>query len=370
VTFLGLVGYRSRILDPFIPNPQEIPTMNLRKLLGAIIASALLFALPVPAAHADTYAPDAVNQDFAGSQGGWTTSAEFSQFCLQQLLCPAVNTTWVAGGADGNGYISTQFATLVETVPGTATGIWQSPAFTYSGLGGKVPGTVTFDMNMMKNLGALLDLSLLNDAQFSVDLVDQGTGVGVSVIPSTELTQNSGWVAIPSVSVNPNLLALGHSYKIRISTSYHAVVTAVALGDVGYDNVRLTTAAADGKGNGGSGVTNIKQLRKLVKNYILPGSMSVEGRFLKVHLRCPEAAAPRPCQIQLQGLQKGKFSKPATARKIVKIKAGKERTVKIRIKPAYLASYKSAKKVWVKCIVRVGKVRVTVRKPIKLRTTS
>lgn len=343
--------------------------MNLRKLLGAVIASALLFTMPVPAANADTYAPDAVNQDFAGSQGGWTTSAEFSQFCLQQLLCPAVTSTWVAGGADGNGYINTQFATLLETVPGTATGIWQSPAFTYSGVGGKAPGSVTFDMTMMKNLSALLNLSVFNDAQFSVDLVDQGAGVAVSVVPSTGLTQNAGWTAIPSVSVNPNLLQLGHSYKIRITTTYHAAVTAVAQGDVGYDNVRLTTAAATGSddgGNGGSGVTNIKQLRKLVKNYILPKSMQVEDRFLKVHLRCPQAAAPRPCQIQLQGLQKGTFSQPATARKIVKLRAGKERTVKIRIKPGYVASYTKAKKVWVKCIVRVGKVRVSVRKPIKI----
>ncbi len=371
VTFLGRVSWGGWNIESFISYPQGDPTMNLRKLLGALVASALLFAIPVPAAHADTYAPDAVNQDFSGSQGGWTTSSEFSQVCLQQLLCPGVNNTWVAGGADGNGYISTQFATLVETVPGTATGIWQSPAFTYNGLGGKAPGSVTFDMNMMKNLGALLNLSLLNDAQFSVDLVDLGTGVGVSVVPSTELTQNSGWVAIPSVSVNPNLLKLGHNYKIRISTTYHAAVTAVALGDVGYDNVRLTTAAASGTGsNGGSGITDIKQLRKLVKRYILPSSMQVEGRFLKVHLRCPAVAAPKACQIQLQGLQKGKFSKPATARKIAKIKAGKERTLRIRIKPAYVADYAKAKKVWVKCIVRVGKVRVSVRKPIKLRTTN
>ena len=98
--------------------------------------------------------------------------------------------------------------------------------------------------------------------------------------------------------------------------------------------------------------------------------MSVEGRFLKVHLRCPPQASPQACQTQLQGLQKGKFSKPATARKIVKMKAGKERTVKLRIKPAYVNSYSKAKKVWVKCIVRVGKVRVSVRKSIKLSTTS
>ena len=146
----------------------------------------------------------------------------------------------------------------------------------------------------------------------------------------------------------------------------------IAAGEVGYDNVRLTTSRRQRRRRRRQrwlSITDIKHLRKLVKHYILPATMTVHGRFLGPP-PLPAAAAPRPCQIQLPGLQKGKFSKAATARKIVKIKAGKERTVKIRIKPAYVASYAKAKKVWVKCIVRVGKVRVTVRKPIKLSTTS
>jgi hypothetical protein len=341
--------------------------MNLRKLLGAAVAATLLFAMPAPSAHADTYAPDPVSQDFSGSQGGWTQSATYSQLCLQMLACPAVFNSWSGGGADGNGYIRTQFSSFVETVPGASNGIWESPAFPYTGASGKVPGSLTFDMNILKNISALIDPSQLNDAQFSVDLIDQGNGTGVSVVPSTLLTQNSSWVAIPSVSVNPALLKLGHSYKIRITTTYRAVATVVANGEIGFDNVRLTSAAASGSGgNGGSGITDIKHLRKLVKHYILPTTMKVKGQVLVAHLRCPAIAAPRACQIQLQGLQKGKFSQPATARKIVKLRAGKERTVKIRIKPAYVASYSKATKIWVKCIVRVGKVRVTVRKPIKL----
>ena len=39
----------------------------------------------------------------------------------------------------------------------------------------------------------------------------------------------------------------------------------------------------------------------------------------------------------------------------------------MRIKPKYVASYAKAKKVWVKIIVRVGKVRVTVRKTMKIK---
>ena len=116
--------------------------------------------------------------------------------------------------------------------------------FTYNGLGGKDPGSVTFDMNMLQNIGALLDLSLLNDTSFQVDLVDQTNGTAISVIPTQKLSANASWTAVPSASVNPKLLKIGRPYKIKITTSYHAVVTVVATGVVGYDNVRLTTAAS------------------------------------------------------------------------------------------------------------------------------
>ncbi len=343
--------------------------MKLRNLLGAVAASALLFAMPVPTAQAETYVSDAVNQDFSGSQGGWAGTAEYSGLCLPSLVCPAVANTYSAGGADGNGYVRTQFVSLAETLAGTSVGRWSSPSFTYDGLKGKTPGSVTFDMNIQGALGALLDLSGFNDANYSVDLVDQANGNRISVVPATLITKDAGWTAIPSASVNPNLVKIGHNYRIQITTTYHAVVTVVAIGEVGYDNVRLTTAATEGGGgNGGSSITNIKHLRKLVKNYILPSSVKVDGRFLLVHVKCPPAAAPKACQMQYQGLQKGKFSKPATARKITKIKAGKERTLKIRIKPAYVQSYSKAKKVWLKTVVRVGTVRVVVRKPIKVKT--
>jgi hypothetical protein len=348
--------------------------MKLRTLLGAMTASALLFSMPVPAAHADTYAPDVASQDFAGSQAGWSATAEYSGLCLPALVCPAVANTWSGGGADGNGYIRTSFGAVAETVAGTSTGRWSSPSFTYNGLNGKTPGSVTLDMNVRGALGALLDVTGFNDSSYSVDLVDQANGNRINVVPTTLVKKDAGWTAIPSASVNPSLVKLGHNYRIQITTSYHAVVTVIAVGEIGYDNVRLTTSAGNGGNNGtngtngGSGITNIKHLRKLVKNYILPKSMTVDGRFLIVKVRCPQVASPKACLIQLQGLQKGRFSKGATARKIVKIRAGKERTLKIRIKPPYVQSYSQAKKVWMKTIVRVGAVRVTVRKAIKVHT--
>ena len=354
------------MLDLSLPyiHPTGSPNMLIRKILGAAVSAALLFSIPAPA-HADTYSSGPSAQDFATSAGGWSQTAQYEGLCIQQLLCPAVYNTWNHTMGDGSGYIRTSFSSLLETLPGTSTGIWESPAFAYNGYQGQTPGSVTFDMSRKVELGALLGLSVLNDASYQVNLIDMNKGPKVTVIPATPLLPNSSWSVIPSVSVNPALLKMGHSYKIQILTSYHSVVTAVVTGEVGYDNVRLTSAAKDdGKGN--TTIYNIKQLRNITKNYIVPDNAKVTGKQLRVKLSCPAAAAPRLCQIQVQGLQKGKFSKAATARKFTKLRAGKTRIVKIRIKPKYVASYKAAKKVWVKSSVRIGKVRVTVRKRIKV----
>jgi hypothetical protein len=338
------------------------------KIVGAAVALALLFTTPVPA-QADTYAPDAASQDFAGGAGGWTPSAEASGSCLPSVLCPTVTNDWAAGGADGNGYLRTQFGTTLATLNGTSTGIWQSPAFTYTGNAGSVPATVTFDMNMLSDVADLLSASQLNDSSYRVDLVDVAAGTQVAVVPPTLLSANTSWTAIPTASVNPGLLGLGRSYRIRISTSYHSAGAVTAAGELGYDNVRLrTTGAVNADGtNGGSGITTAEQLRDLTRSYILPGSAKLVGDKLRMKLRCPAVASPKPCKIQVQGLAKGKFSKAATARKVVTIKAGKSKVVKLRVKPKYLAAYKVAKKIWVKSTVRVGSVRVTVRKRVKLK---
>ena len=341
----------------------------LRKLLLATLAGSLLALSPL-AAQADTYTPSPVNQDFDGSAGDWTNSTAYAGLCVQDLVCPAVSDEWKAGGADGNGYITTRFGSGVATQAGSSTGVWESPAFTYKGNGGKEPAKVSFDMNTLRDVQAFLDVSVLNTTSTAVDLVDQANGAKISVVPAAAVTPDTSWSAIPSAAVNPDLLKLGHSYKIRISTTYHAAATAMALGEVGYDNVRLSATGVAGGTVPSSGPTHntfdIRHLRKLTKSYILPRSAKVRGHLLVVHLRCPATASPKPCQIQFAGLQAGKFSKAATGRKIVKLRAGKERTVKVRIKPAYVAAYKKAPKIWTKTIVRVGKVRVTVRHRMRL----
>ena len=115
-----------------------------------------------------------------------------------------------------------------------------------------------------------------------------------------------------------------------------------------------------------NGITSSRQLRHLVKTEIVPGKAMLVGNKLRIRLTCPAAAATRHCKVTLQGLSRARFSKPATAKRAVSIKAGDVRKVMLRVEPTHLAFYKSADKVFVKTTVRVGQVRVTVRQRVEL----
>jgi hypothetical protein len=348
----------------------------LTKILGVALAATLSLALPT-LSHADTYIGDPVAQDFASSAGGWTASPTYEGLCIPSLLCPGVDDQYVAtGGADGDGYLSTRFSSVASTAAGTSTATWLSPSFVYHGFAGERPASVTFSMSLLRDLGALLGLDVQNTSTYQVELVDETTGNAVSVIPATAiLPSDTGWTAV-SASVNPALLRLERSYRIRVSARFNSVVAVVGTGQVGYDDVRLVTADENGDTgpatpNRGSGITTRHQLRELTRTYILPSTSKLQGNKLKLKLRCPAVAAPLPCKVQVTGLSAGKFSKPATARKVISIKPGTSRTVKIRVKPAFVATYRAYvrahKKIWLKTTVRVGSVRVTVRKHVKLR---
>lgn len=330
------------------------------KIMGFFLVAALSVAMPVPS-QADTYSPHTPSRNFSGGPGGWTGSTSNEGLCVPSLLCPAVTNTWRRGGADGNGYIRTQFLSLAETQLGTSIGVWQSPAFTYKGNKGHTPATVTLDLNMRTDLATLLGADLLNDTSYRVDLVAPG-GRLINVIPTRRLTDNTRWSAIRSASVNRKLLKIGRAYRIKITTTYHSVATVIATGEVGYDNVRLTTA-----GRSGSGITTNKELREITRTLILPGSTKLVRNHMTLLLRCPGKAAPKRCRINVHGLAAGKLSKQATTKKWVKLAPNTRRWVKVRVKPQYLAHYRSARKVWIKAVVQVGQKRVVVRKHVKLR---
>ena len=322
----------------------------LKRLLGTVAAAALVIAVPVPS-HADTYLPTAVDQDFDGSAGGWTASATYGGLCLPQLLCPAVTSGYAAGGADGNGYLRTSFSTLVATVAGTSTATWESPAFTYNGAAGAVPASVTFDMNVLQDLGALLGLSVDNTSSYRVDLVDQTNGNAIGVVDRlagaerrldlrAQRVDHARAAHRRSRLQDPDRDALhraGHRRRLRRGrlrqrpARHHAPSARRRRRSSPTTRrrpprrpPRRPRRPAPTSSNRGSGITTRKELRKLTKTFILPKSAKVRGKNLQLKLRCPAKAAPLPCKIQVEGLSAGKFSKPATARKFVSIKADKK----------------------------------------------
>lgn len=364
-------------------------TRRLITMLGtAAAASALVFAMPVPA-HADASAKGA-SSDANGLAAGWTADASYEGLCVPALLCPVVASAAAPGGVGGDGYLQTTFTAAADTVAGVSTGIWNSPNFTYTGVNGKKPASVAFDLSQLRNLGALLGLSVENSSSYSVQLVDTTNGAKIDVAGGS-LTPNTSWSSIPTAAVSPDVLTVGRAYSLQIKSRYSAVVSAVATGEVGYDDAKLTSTSSDGStttinitenttttvnnngdgSNKGSGITTRKELRELTKTFILPKTARLRGNNIVLKLRCPGKAAPLPCKIQVEGLSAGKFSKPATARKFVSLKPAKTKKAKVRVKAAYRTSYKSAaqakRKIWVKSTVRVGKIRVTVRKKMALR---
>ncbi len=140
------------------------------------------------------------------------------------------------------------------------------------------------------------------------------------------------------------------------------MATVIATGEVGYDNVRLITA-----GRSSSGITSITELREITRTFILPRYTKLVRNHVKLLLRCPGEAAPKKCRINVHGLAAGKLSNRATTKKWVKLAPGTRRWVQVRVKPKYLAIYRSADKIWIKSVVDVGKQRVVVRKHVKLR---
>ncbi len=351
-----------------------------RTLLQPLVALASIAAMAwgPAAASADTFAPGTNNQNFATGPGGWSSSSSNSGLCVPLLLCPQVTNTFVgAGGADGggDGYIDTAFLSLASTFAGTSTGIFESPAFVYTGNGGVNPASATFNMAIRPQLGSLLGLNLLSDANYRVDLVDQVNGNVIQVKGPTALTNSAPFSAIPSVNINPAQLQVGRGYKIRITTVYNSVATVVANGDVGYDNVVLSTAgtgSGGGSGNGsggsgsGDGIYNSQTLAQVILSQGLPNSATLKGNKLKLKVKCPRKAAPNPCKYSLQGLSGNRKSKPATSRKKTKIAAGKSKKVTVKVKPKFLAKYQKAKKVFIKAKVSVGTIKATVTKKVKV----
>jgi len=352
-------------------------SIRLRGTGIAVACLTLLLALPSLAA-ATKYPPDPGARGFGAGVAGWQSSSSFDGVCLAPLLCPtATNAHQPSGGADGGGYIESDYLGVagVTAVGGTTTAIWESPAFTYEGAGGKAAGNVAFTMDRRADVDELLGVAG-NSAAFAVRLIDLSAGgEAVTVSPPTTLAGADSWTDVPRAAVDPARLENGHEYRLRIATVYTTGTGVLVTGSSDYDNVVLEAVEGgpggkDGKGRGAKGRDGsndaTQRLVELVRQ-TSPGTAILTGKGkssrLLVRVRCPRKAG-RTCRITTQGLLKKR--KPATKKRTVRVRKGKAKLVVLRVKPRARGKVAKRKRLLVRQRVRAGKATATVIKSRKL----
>jgi hypothetical protein len=337
---------------------------------SAVATLALLLALPAVALAATSkYPPGDAVRGFNGGPAGWTPSSSNEGVCLVPVLCASVeNSHQATGGADGGGFIRSAYTGVVGAmaVAGTTTAIWESPRFTYNGVSGAQPNVVSFAFDRRASVDQLLAVAG-NSAEYSVRLVDLSEGgEALTLIAPTTLAGADSWTNTTS-PVNPERLAIGHDYRLQITSRYISGTSVFVSGSADYDNVVLS--ATDGKGggkkgrgSGSSGALSEQRLENLLRQ-TTPGTATLRGNRLFVLVKCPRKLG-RNCRTTAQGLLRKR--RPATAKRTVRLRSGKSRLVPLRVKPKARKQVAKRKRLLVKQKVRAGKLSATVFKTRRL----
>ena len=341
---------------------------------SAAATLAVLLTLPAAALAATSkYPPGEAVRGFNGGLAGWTSSSSNEGVCLVPVLCASVENSFQAsGGADGGGFIRSAYTGVAGAmaVAGTTTAIWESPRFTYSGVGGAQPTELEFAFDRRANVDQLLAASG-NSADYSVRLVDLSEGgEALTLIAPTTLAGADSWTNAASGAIDPERLAIGHDYRVQITSRYTSGTSVLVSGSADYDNVVLSAIRGKARGNGGGkgrgggsdGALSAQQLEELLRQ-ATPGTATLRGKRLLVRVNCPRKIG-RTCRTTAQGMLRKR--RPATAKRTVRLRSGKSRLIALRVKPAARKKVAKRKRLLVKQKVRAGKVSATVFKTRRL----
>jgi hypothetical protein len=339
---------------------------------SAVATLALLLTLPAAALAATSkYPPGDAVRGFNGGLAGWTASSSNEGACLMPVLCASVENSFQAsGGADGGGFIRSAYTGVAGAmaVAGTTTAVWESPRFTYSGVGGAQPTAVDFAFDRRANVDQLLAVSG-NSADYSVRLVDLGEGgEALTLIAPMTLAGADSWTNATSGSIDPEKLAIGHDYRVQITSRYTSGTSVLVSGSADYDNVVLSATRGKvrggkkGRGSGLAGALSEQRLENLLRQ-ATPGTATLRGNRLFVRVKCPRKLQ-RKCRTTAQGMLRKR--RPATAKRTVRLRSGKSRLVALRVKPKARKQVAKRKRLLVKQKVRAGKVSATVFKTRRL----
>lgn len=331
-------------------------------MLVAVAALATaLFAFPAAGA-ADTY-PGGGGQFNGGAEGWQVTEAS----CNVPILCTA------SGGYDGGdgrpaGSLAAETTialNLVTLFQSTVT--LQSPDFQV-GEG----GSATLHLDRRFAPGSLIDLAPQLD--YTARLVDRTSGKTSTSIAET-LSADTGWGGEEGAAT----VIAGHTYAIVVTarTSSSILGTGLLAGTTAarFDNAALTVGSegaggagggkAGGSGGAGAGGRDGISAARLaaIAPATLAGSAQMKGRRLFVKARCPKKIG-RSCRIAVRGLLSKR--KPATARRRVKVAAGKTKRLVLRVKPRAKGKLTHRNRLLFKIRLRAGGAQATTLKRLRL----
>jgi hypothetical protein len=344
-------------------------------------AVALLFAAGASNAQAarSVYPtqPDARSLDSGAA--GWTNSSTVTGLCVPSLSCPTVTNSVPSSGGAGGGYLLTEVSNFAG-VDSAATGIFESPSFSYDGVNGAEPKTVTLKLSRIADVSALVGVQG-NSADYSVQLVDTTKPPNVAVVQPTSLEGASDFTEIRAVDVDPSLLKLGHSYRVRINSTFKSGTEIVPGASAGYDNIRVI--ANDGGGKSGSGSNGSNGSNggngsngngsggnggggdRFGGNGVVAGAAILKGDRLIVKVRCKGKPAGR-CRLNLQG-RLHKRGPAVTNKRTARVRAGTKRKVALDVKGRYVATLAARKRVVIKQTVHKGGKTIKGFKKVRVK---
>jgi hypothetical protein len=333
-------------------------------VVGLVCAS-LAASAGMAMAATNEYAPAAQARNFDGGAGGWASTVGHGGLCIPVVTCYSVEAGQVANGGQtgaGDGFMRTQLFTIADAVTSTSSTL-VSPTFVYQGAGGEAPKNLTLTLDRRTDLGALLPV-ISDNATYSV-VARQVGGPAVTLVPSTTLAgAEDQWTSIPPVHLNADDLEVGRSYRLEITSTFQAGVQVIGAGTVDYDNVVLTARGGGGGGGGNGEAGSGGGLVTAVGNLI--GQASLKGNNLRVPVGCPKFVAPSKCTLRVVAKLSRKGAK-ATAAKRLRVAAGKKRTAKLRIKPAYKDALAKRNRVVIRIRVSAAGKKRTVVKRVRIK---
>lgn len=233
----------------------------------AALTTASLAAAPIAIADpitTTTVYPGGDGTTFANSNGGWASSVSYSSACFPSGVghcCPEIVNSYVTGGgvtSPSDGHVRTETAATDSVALITSSSsTWESPAFLYRGAEGESPTVLAFSMQRRSTAQDLLSTgSTLNRR---VRLVDQIDGDVIPIFPMQSVGAAAAgvWTAADTADIAPGLLAVGKSYRLRVTTEITPSAFVLPPATVDYDDVALTAIKTEAGPTGPTGPTGV-----------------------------------------------------------------------------------------------------------------